>query len=510
MPKMNPAAQQLVGRCIDGGRLEFVSILGSGAYGVVYLALDKTSPPDQPTWYAVKCLTKDGLDARQRKFQRREIALHQLASAHPGVVTLHRVLEESEWIFVVLDFCPDGDLFAMITEQQIFLGNDALIKSVFLQIISAVEYCHELGIHHRDLKPENILCKSGGQQLLLADFGLATSEKVSEAFGCGSSFYMSPGTFPSVSSLLVLLAHAPFFVPLECQGGVYVRGVPYSTRANDVWALGVILVNLTCGRNPWKQATVSDDTFRAYLSDPNFLRKILPVSVQTNEILKRVFAINPQKRMPLKELKEAIMGIRTFTMTEQELLSAHSAVKKVVVQQGIPPAPVKVPAAVHASPSPVTAAAKSFPRSRFAPNREPCQVKNVHPHSPICNVVVAPPTPIIPQTLSPSLAPPQSQTDSLPPLSPPPFHPQSDSHASSASDGSLILTPEVAPVQDGPLSVIPAGELDGEWGNASQVYHQEVIVGKPRADVTPKEQPGVIGMAGRGFLRDVVRKIRAL
>lgn len=216
MPKLNPATQQLTGKRIGGGRYELVSILGSGAYGVVYLALDKTSPVTQPAWYAIKCLAKAGLDTRQRKFQRREIALHQLASTHSGVVTLHSVIEESDFIFVVLDFCPDGDLFAMITEQQIFLGNDALIKNVFLQIVSAVEHCHDMGIYHRDLKPENILCRNGGTKLLLADFGLATSEKTSEAFGCGSSFYMSPGEFisrlffHSVSELAAYdLSHSP-------------------------------------------------------------------------------------------------------------------------------------------------------------------------------------------------------------------------------------------------------------------------------------------------------------
>ncbi|KAG8936631.1 hypothetical protein FRC02_000624 [Tulasnella sp. 418] len=193
MPKISPSAQKFTGRRVDGGRLELLEILGSGAYGVVYLAVDVHSPPENPAWYAVKVLAKACLDTRQRKFQRREIALHQLASAHPGVVTLHRVVEEDDHVFVVLDFCPDGDLFAMITETRLYLGNDALIKSVFLQILAAVEYCHDLGIYHRDLKPENILCRSGGSRLVLADFGLATSERTSEAFGCGSSFYMSPG-----------------------------------------------------------------------------------------------------------------------------------------------------------------------------------------------------------------------------------------------------------------------------------------------------------------------------
>jgi serine/threonine protein kinase len=106
----------LVGHTIDHGRLELLSILGLGAYGVVYLAIDLHAPT--PVYLAVKCLLRTGLDSRQKHFQRREIALHQLASRHPGVVTLHMVIEEGDYAFVVLDFCDEGDLFGMITEKQ--------------------------------------------------------------------------------------------------------------------------------------------------------------------------------------------------------------------------------------------------------------------------------------------------------------------------------------------------------------------------------------------------------
>jgi serine/threonine protein kinase len=149
---------------------------------------------EKPKLYAVKALNKIGLDARQKSFQRREIALHSLASSHPSIVTLHAVIESPSCIFVILDYCPDGDLFGMITEKQRYLGKTEAIKSVFIQIIEAVQFCHRLGISHRDLKPENILCKKQGDDVVLADFGLATAEKTSSDFGCGSTFYMSPGS----------------------------------------------------------------------------------------------------------------------------------------------------------------------------------------------------------------------------------------------------------------------------------------------------------------------------
>ncbi|OCF72626.1 RAN protein kinase [Kwoniella mangroviensis CBS 8886] len=330
------SGRDLVGHRIDNGRLEFLSTLGVGAYGVVYLAVDLHAP--RPVYLAVKCLLRAGLDSRQRHFQRREIALHQLASRHPNVVTLHKVLEEGEFIFVIMDFCDEGDLFGMITEKQRYLGNDYLIKKIFLQIIDAVDYCHRMGIFHRDLKPENILCTQNGERICIADFGLATSERHSTDFGCGSTFYLSP----------------------ECQGGLFERLESYSTETNDIWSLGVILVNLTCGRNPWRQACPNDETFRAYVHNPDFLRTILPISKATNRILKGLFALEPRDRTPLKVLREQILRVETFSMTDDELKTAHSAARAAAAAvRQVAPTPAPAPP-VHVAPP--AAPVKTSPR----------------------------------------------------------------------------------------------------------------------------------------------------
>lgn len=113
----------------------------------------------------------------------------------------------------------------------------------------------------------------------------------------------------------------------ECYGGVFQRVGAYATCQNDIWALGVILVNLTCGRNPWRQACANDDTFRAYVQDPDFLPTILPVSQACNDILKRIFTLNPQARITLPELRQAIRRVTRFTMTNEELRRAPEACK---------------------------------------------------------------------------------------------------------------------------------------------------------------------------------------
>lgn len=332
--------RNLIGSRIADGRLQLISLLGLGAYGVVYLARDVSSVVHQRTqrtpflqgnpsgYYAVKCLNKVGLDSRQRAFQRREILLHTMSSSHANVVTLHRVIDNpwDPYVYVILDYCADGDLFTMITEKQRYMlppepfvpdpratdgrplppdeaytharaKMDAVIKDVFGQILDAVEHCHSLGIFHRDLKPENILCTAEGRRVFLADFGLATGDRASADFGCGSSFYMGP----------------------ECQGGITHRLSQYNTAANDVWSLGVILINFICGRNPWKQATPNDETFREYLRDPDFLEKILPISDEVHAVLKRIFTLRPEARPSVSELRRWVQALPRLHATNLDM-----------------------------------------------------------------------------------------------------------------------------------------------------------------------------------------------
>lgn len=87
----------------------------------------------------------------------------------------------------------------------------------------------------------------------------------------------------------------------------------YESAPNDVWSLGVILVNLTCGRNPWKRASLEDSTFQAYLKDPFFLQSILPLSDEMTCILSRVFECDPRKRITIPDLRSLILDCPRFT-----------------------------------------------------------------------------------------------------------------------------------------------------------------------------------------------------
>ncbi|KAL9559698.1 hypothetical protein MBANPS3_000268 [Mucor bainieri] len=282
MPALTTTVPQLpIGTIIQD--LEIVKVLSIGPYGQVYMARHIQTFKR----YAIKSLPHVGLDSRQLAFQRNEITLHSHLSDHPHIIRLERVVQTSEWTHAILEYGSEGDLFSAITEKSIYHGNHALIRDVFLQLIDAVRYSHDNHIFHRDLKPENVLVFNGGRTVKLADFGLATTDAISTDYGCGSTFYYSP----------------------ECQGGLdRQKRVGYATAPNDVWALG---------RNPWRLASLDDETFCGFLHDPNLLLKILPISAELNKILKRIFCLDPHRRITLDELYIRIQRCTYFTRTPE-------------------------------------------------------------------------------------------------------------------------------------------------------------------------------------------------
>ena len=94
----------------------------------------------------------------------------------------------------------------------------------------------------------------------------------------------------------------------------------YASGPNDVWSLGIILVNLTCGRNPWKRASMDDSTFRAYRNNPRFLSSILPLSPELDFILSRIFEHDPRRRIRIPELRNLVLRCNSFTSRSTDIL----------------------------------------------------------------------------------------------------------------------------------------------------------------------------------------------
>ncbi|BFZ62784.1 Serine/threonine protein kinase [Saitoella coloradoensis] len=294
MHQFKPAS--LINRVIDS-RLDILDILGIGAYGTVYLAQDLHTSE----YLAVKAL---GHSINNGPYQSktsmvRELTLQARCSAHPNVVKLHEVLEAGDTTYSVMEMCTEGDLFRAITQTAGtgYPAPDDVRKELFLQVLDAVEYMHTRGIYHRDLKSENIMITDNGATAKIADFGLATTREVSTDRGCGSTFYMSPEN---------------------------VRGdTPYPNDSNDVWSLGVILINILTGRNPWPYACPSQAPYHQYLHDRTFLQSMLPcLSEEICEILYHVLEPEYERRWTVREFRDAILRCGRLSWGDEEVLGS--------------------------------------------------------------------------------------------------------------------------------------------------------------------------------------------
>lgn len=218
----------------------------------------------------------------------KEISLQLKVHKHPNVLSIYKVYDSDAALFIVMDYYPEGDLFQTIVDVQRYAADPNLVKSVFIQLVDVINYCHSKGIYHCDLKPENILVAENGTKVVLADFGLAIEEDyIASDVCCGSSYYMAPERLTNFSYC--------FGKPNET--------VRFPTASGDIWSLCIILINLISIRNPWLKASVADPTFKAFVHDPNVLLRILPISNQIASILHNYLRVNPWERKSLFELR---------------------------------------------------------------------------------------------------------------------------------------------------------------------------------------------------------------
>ncbi len=110
---------------------------------------------------------------------------------HPFIIGLHYAFQTPEYLYMVLDYCPGGDLAYHISRS---LFEEDEVQVIIAELVLAITHLHKHNVIYRDLKPENILIDEEGH-IKLADFGLAKENigdnNVTKSF-CGSHAYLTP------------------------------------------------------------------------------------------------------------------------------------------------------------------------------------------------------------------------------------------------------------------------------------------------------------------------------
>lgn len=206
-----------VGRCI--GAFTLIRRLGAGGMGEVWLA-GRTHGEFKQTVALKIMLPGAGAALERFKIERRILA----SLEHPGIARLHDGGVTAEgWPWMAMEYIEGQELLAWCNERS---ANLKQRLELFLQVCDAVTYAHSHLVVHRDLKPANIFVTREGEVKLL-DFGLAKLLTL-DTDGGANTAYFSPA----------------YAAPEQLETGAV-------TTATDVFALGVTLFELLCGRLPW-------------------------------------------------------------------------------------------------------------------------------------------------------------------------------------------------------------------------------------------------------------------
>ena len=173
------------------GKFQLIKVLGKGASGTVYLALDTFTGSD----VALKLLdpaivnSPDFDHTNTVQFMNEASLAGKLSHPHIAAIIEASVTKDSGYI--VIEYVPGGNL-SQYTLPGSLLSQEHAIEIAF-KCCGALDYAFRQDIVHRDIKPANILVVSG-TNIKVADFGAAylSSTPNTQLAGVGSPYYMSP------------------------------------------------------------------------------------------------------------------------------------------------------------------------------------------------------------------------------------------------------------------------------------------------------------------------------
>ncbi|MFI9269235.1 serine/threonine-protein kinase [Kitasatospora sp. NPDC052896] len=222
------------------GRYELGDRLGRGGMGTVWRARDLMLDRE----VAVKELTVNHLPEEDLAILQSRMKQEARAAArikHPGVITIHDVLEQDGRPWIVMELVDGRSLADVISQDGPLNAREA--AGIGAQVLAALHRGHQLGVLHRDVKPANVLLERGTGRVVLLDFGIAKFE--------GDSELTRPGD---------LVGSPDYLAPERAQGE---RPGP----ASDLWGLGATLYAVVEGQSPFRRDTPLS-TLAAVVDEP--------------------------------------------------------------------------------------------------------------------------------------------------------------------------------------------------------------------------------------------------
>ncbi|KAA0172960.1 hypothetical protein FNF27_05597 [Cafeteria roenbergensis] len=209
-------------------------ILGHGMTGHVQLITHR----ETKEVFALKAMDMELMNPELLDDLRNEIGLLRVLD-HPNVIKLVEYYEDASasQMYLILEYCSGGELFDQLKAQPHDKFPEATAAVLVHQMLSAVAYCHKMGIAHRDLKLENFLFEKPW-----AASGSIPSLKLID-FGLSKKYVQEGGAIRRMKSMV----GTPYYISPETLD----RSQKYDEKC-DIWSIGVLAYMLCSGRAPFK------------------------------------------------------------------------------------------------------------------------------------------------------------------------------------------------------------------------------------------------------------------
>jgi tetratricopeptide (TPR) repeat protein len=265
-------------------RYEVRGLLGRGANGVVYRALDSETGRD----VALKTLT--GSDAEQLYHLKAEFrALSMIA--HPNLVQLDALVVSGSECFFTMELLEGRtfhDFARALRGNEWTEGSLDAFVAALRQLVAGITALHAAGKLHRDIKPTNVIVTHDGRAVLV-DFGLCTELRLVER--ARSSF---------VGTLLYMAPEQAWGKPLS--------------PAADWYALGAVLYEAIVGKAAFEGAPAA--LLFAKQAAPSLPHDLSPRTRSIAELAVALMAPDPARRPKADAILAALQSSETTAATK--------------------------------------------------------------------------------------------------------------------------------------------------------------------------------------------------